>query len=189
MSAQERYNTSFFLSPSLGSPLPSSDGTALRNEKWQKKWLLEGIATSLNTWDFCNPETILFASFWVSPPSKFRRCIWREFESQTTHRFSLDGRETLAAANQVLDRSDKGSKNTNVESRKHSKSGNVWGLSGKERRRKKSSADQSLISLNPSQKCPGPSNICFFSLPHHPCYCLSWWFAWKCIRQLQIFHC
>lgn len=115
----------------------------------------------------------------------------RVWESNNPQTYSLDGGETLAAASQVLERSDKDSKNTNVESRKHSKSRECLGLvrKGKKKEKKKSSADQSLISLNPSQKCPGPSNICFFSLPHHPCYCLSWWFACKCIRQLQIFHC
>lgn len=76
----------------------------------------------------------------------------------------------MAAASQVLERSDKDSKNTNVESRKHSKSRECLGLvrKGKKKEKKKSSADQSLISLNPSQKCPGPSKFAFFPFPIIP---------------------
>lgn len=140
--------------------------------------------------DFCRPETILFTSFWVSPLSKFRRCSWRQFRSGTTHRLTawMDG-ETLAATSQVLEKSEEDSKNTKVENRKHSQGRECLGLVRKGKKKKKTSADQSLISHNPPQKCPGPSNIYFFPLPHHPCYCLPWWFACKCIRQLQIFHC
>lgn len=45
-SAQERTSTSFCLFPSHGSPLLSSDGTALRNEKWQKKSLCYKVLPS-----------------------------------------------------------------------------------------------------------------------------------------------
>lgn len=94
----------------------------------------------------------------------------RVWESNNPQTYSLDGGETLAAASQVLERSDKDSKNTNVESRKHSKSRECLGLVRKGKKKEKKKALQIkawlvLILLKNAQVLP---TFAFFPFPIIP---------------------
>lgn len=81
--------------------------------------MLEAISTSQNTLGFCSSETVLFTSFQLCPP--FRSCWYkRMFGNGTTHRLIAWMRGTSAAASEVLERSEKVSKNTEVVSRNYS---------------------------------------------------------------------
>lgn len=81
---------------------------------------------------------------------------------------SLDGGETLVVASQVLERSEKDSKNKGREQETFTGQGMFGACQERKEEEKKITADQSLISHNPPQKCPGPSNICLFPLPVIP---------------------